>query len=157
MANQDIKLVVSEFRIGFWNIMNKIDESEIFCMFLLVHASFVCLFVIPYFSQTIWWLKKLWAFSFKFGCIIQWGKIKDFSIENALLFLLWQWSVIPAIVSYFQHMLSQRSETILCNNMHLAHQFRIYISCFFRNFFVGFDLLDMDFCLKIKIDKKMLI
>ena len=41
MANQDIKLVVSEFRIGFWNIMNKIDESEIFCMFLLVHASFV--------------------------------------------------------------------------------------------------------------------
>ena len=53
MANQDVKLVVSEFRIGFWNIMNKIDESEIFCMFLLVHANFVCLFVIAYFSQTI--------------------------------------------------------------------------------------------------------
>ena len=54
MANQDIKLVVvSEFRIGFWNIMNKMDESEIFCMFLLVHASFICLFVITYFSQTI--------------------------------------------------------------------------------------------------------
>ena len=53
MANQDVKLVVSEFRIGFWNIMNKIDESEIFYVFLLVHASFICLFVITYFSQTI--------------------------------------------------------------------------------------------------------